>query len=203
MNTENIYRLTAVVIVLIVTSISLYYRHRARVLGQKAGDDIDPRREEKTIVYWVRSIFGTALWLGTFTYLINPKWMAWASLPLPAWLRWTGAAMGVAAIPLIYWVFSSLGNNVTRTTATRRNSELVTYGPYRWVRHPLYTVGMFNFIGFSLLAANWFILFSAVIALGAILMRTPQEEERLIERFGEEYRQYMKSTGRYLPKLSR
>jgi protein-S-isoprenylcysteine O-methyltransferase Ste14 len=202
MNAENIYRLTAMIIILSAVVISITFRHRARIEGRKSGDQISAKQEEQPVVFYLRSIFGTALWLSSLVYLINPKWMAWSSLPLPAWARWTGAAIGLIGIPMIYWVFSSLGNNVTHTTATRKQSELVTQGPYRWVRHPLYTVGMINFIGFSLLSANWFIMLTAAIAFTTILMRTPMEEKRLIERFGEEYRQYMNTTGRYLPKVT-
>ncbi|MGW8251833.1 MAG: methyltransferase family protein, partial [Anaerolineales bacterium] len=77
----------------------------------------------------------------------------------------------------------------------------VTYGPYRWVRHPLYTVGFMMFIGLSLLAANWFIALMLVLGFVPLAMRTPIEEAHLVERFGDEYRRYMRRTGRYLPRF--
>jgi protein-S-isoprenylcysteine O-methyltransferase Ste14 len=177
-------------------SISIYFRSKAN----RAGDQIDASGEGRLILT-LRRIFGLALWLSALAYLINPAWMFWASLPLPAWARWMGASLMIACVPLIYWVFSSLGKNVTPTVVIRQEHSLVTHGPYRWVRHPLYTVGFLAFIGLSLLAANWFI--AAIILLGwpILMMRTPIEEARLIERFGDEYRQYMQRTGRYLPKL--
>jgi protein-S-isoprenylcysteine O-methyltransferase Ste14 len=104
-------------------------------------------------------------------------------------------------LPLIYWVFSSLGNNVTPTVVTRHAHTLVTHGPYRWVRHPLYSVGTLAFVGFSLLSANWFTLAALIFGMPVILRRTPLEEARLIERFGEDYTRYMQTTGRFLPKL--
>lgn len=81
---------------------------------------------------------------------------------------------------------------------TREEHELVTGGPYRWVRHPLYAVGSSFFVSLSLVAANWFMGLSS---LSVLLVRLPKEEEKLIERFGDEYRQYMKRTGRLLPGL--
>jgi len=104
-------------------------------------------------------------------------------------------------VPLIYWLFSSLGKNVTSTVAIRKDHALVTHGPYRWVRHPLYSVGFVAFTGFSLLAANWFILATLLLAFGVLMQRTPIEERRLIERFGDDYLEYMQRTGRYLPRL--
>ena len=142
-----------------------------------------------------------ALWLGVFVYLINPRWMSWSQIDLPEWARWLGAGMGVLADLLAYWVFSNLGNNVSPTVRTRSEATLVTSGPYRWVRHPLYTMGMMAYLGFALLSENWFIALMAVIGFVLLVLRTPLEEAGLIEKFGDAYRQYMTRTGRFLPKL--
>jgi protein-S-isoprenylcysteine O-methyltransferase Ste14 len=54
-----------------------------------------------------------------------------------------------------------------------------------------------------LLAANWFICAVLLVGYPILMRRTIIEEERLVERFGDQYRQYMGRTGRYLPKLDR
>jgi protein-S-isoprenylcysteine O-methyltransferase Ste14 len=107
----------------------------------------------------------------------------------------------VICLPLVYWLFSSLGKNVTHTVAIRKEHTLVKSGPYRWVRHPLYSVGLALFLGLSLLAANWFIALVIIISFSLLTLRTGIEEARLIERFGDEYREYMRVTGRYFPRL--
>ena len=202
MNTESIFQITAIVLLVSGMSISIYFRHRAFRAGIQSGDEISARREERPLLLALRSVFGLALWLGSMAYLINPPWMEWSQLPLPVWIRWAGAGIGLLGVPLLYWVFSSLGRNVTRTTAIRKEHALVTYGPYRFVRHPLYSIGMLNFLGFCLLSANWFILVSALVTFATILMRTPLEEQRLLEKFGNEYRNYMDRTGRYWPVIN-
>ncbi|HSF81952.1 MAG TPA: isoprenylcysteine carboxylmethyltransferase family protein [Anaerolineales bacterium] len=196
MNQEWLFRLVAGIFLLSALGISVTYRRRAN----KSGDEISPKGEGRLILA-LRSIFGLAGWLSALVYLINPAWMAWAQLDLPAWARWAGAAIMAVCLPLIYWVFSSLGNNVTPTVATRRAHSLVVHGPYRWVRHPLYTVGFSAFIGFSLLSAMWFTALVLVLGFGVLALRTPLEERRLLDRFGDEYRDYMGRTGRYLPRL--
>jgi protein-S-isoprenylcysteine O-methyltransferase Ste14 len=201
MNTETTFQIAAILLILSAMSISIPFRHRAQKVGKQAGDQISARRDEKPLVFVMRAVFGLAFWLSTLAYLINPRWMAWAQLPLPPALRWSGALLGLLGLPLMYWVFSSLGNNVTHTTVIRREHSLVTYGPYRWVRHPLYTVAMLTFFGFILLSANWFIFLLAVITSTTIILRTPQEEARLVEKFGDEYRRYMAQTGRFLPRI--
>ena len=196
MTSESLYQLVAIALILPMLSISIYFRSQA----SRSGEKISPL-EEGPLILNLRRIFGLALWLSIFAYLINPRWMAWSSLPLPAMARWLGAGLMALCIPLVYWLFSSLGKNVTPTVAIRKDHDLVTSGPYRWVRHPLYSVGLVAFAGFSLLAANWFIFAMLLVAFGVLMKRTPIEERRLIERFGDDYLEYMQRTGRYLPRL--
>jgi protein-S-isoprenylcysteine O-methyltransferase Ste14 len=77
----------------------------------------------------------------------------------------------------------------------------VTIGPYRWVRHPLYTCGSSLFAAVGIIADNWFIVALGMLAFAAMAARTPKEEANLIAKFGDEYRTYMKRTGRFLPRL--
>ena len=102
---------------------------------------------------------------------------------------------------MIYWLFTSIGTGITPVSATRKEHKLVTHGIYRWVRHPLYTVGSSLYISFGLMADNWFIILLAVLTFIVMAIRTPKEEANLIEKFGDEYREYMKRTGRFLPKF--
>jgi protein-S-isoprenylcysteine O-methyltransferase Ste14 len=197
MNLENFFHIIAVILLLSGMSISIYFRHKANQTSEKI-----EFREEGSLILNLRRVFGSLLWLSALVYLVNPRWMGWSNLPLPDWLRWVGAGIMLVCIPLVYWVFNSLGKNVTPSVVTRQEHCLVTHGPYRWVRHPLYTVGFLMFIGLSLLAANWFIALMLVLGYIPLALRTPIEETHLVERFGDEYRAYMQRTGRYLPRLS-
>ena len=196
MDAENVYRLAALALIVPAITISIYYRHRANQTNEPIST-----KEEGSLILTLRSLGGLVLWLASLAYLINPGWLAWASLDLPAGLRWTGAAIMLACIPLVYWVFSSLGLNVTPTVVTRAAHTLVTRGPYRWVRHPLYTVGLLLFLGFSLLSASGLILAALLVTFPILMLRTPNEEAHLIERFGDDYRVYMRQTGAFLPRL--
>jgi protein-S-isoprenylcysteine O-methyltransferase Ste14 len=144
---------------------------------------------------------GLLLWLSPFVYLINPRWMAWSRIGLPDGIRLLGVGLGIVCILGIYWLFSSIGSGITPTSATRRQHTLVTSGPYRWIRHPLYTFGSVMFISFGLMADNWFIALLGILTFIAMAIRTPKEEANLITKFGDEYRDYMKRTGRFLPKF--
>jgi protein-S-isoprenylcysteine O-methyltransferase Ste14 len=75
-------------------------------------------------------------------------------------------------------------------------------GPYRWVRHPLYTTGIALFVAVGLMAANWFILGMALIALIAIrTVVVPREERELVARFGAGYEEYRRRTGAMTPRV--
>ena len=197
MKGESVFRGIAATLLAAALSVSAYYRHRA----EQASEEKISWREEGLPTFIALRSSGLALLLSVMAYLLNPRWMEWSSLSLPAWLRWSGAGLGAATLPLTYWVFRSLGKNITPTVETRENHELVTSGPYLWVRHPLYSVGTAFFVSLSLVAANWFIGLGSLSGLAMLLVRLPKEEAKLIERFGDEYRLYMERTGRFLPRL--
>jgi protein-S-isoprenylcysteine O-methyltransferase Ste14 len=196
---ENIFRILAAIVLFTAIGISSYYRRKA---DRESGETIS-RRVDGTPMMNVLRLGGLVLWLSPLVYLINPSWMAWSKIGLPEWARWLGVGIGMLCVLGIYWLFSSIGSGITATSATRREHRLVTSGPYRWVRHPLYTVGSSLFLSFGLMADNWFIALLGVLAFIAVAIRTPKEEANLIAKFGDEYRKYMKRTGRFLPKFSR
>jgi protein-S-isoprenylcysteine O-methyltransferase Ste14 len=105
---------------------------------------------------------------------------------------------------MIYWIMRSLGTNVTETYLTKAHHRLVTHGPYRWVRHPLYAVATTAFLSLGLLAANAFLLAVAALALAAIaLLVLPAEEKKFLRKIGDAYRRYMERTGRLWLRLGR
>ncbi len=190
------FRWLALAIVAASLGISAWRRWEARRKGAIR------RREEPPGLIAGRLLVALPLWGGVVAYVANPTWMAWASLGLPPWVRWVGAALGLLVVPSIYWILTTLGANVSETVFTKPQHHLVTTGPYRWVRHPLYTAGIALFVSVALMAANWFILLSALVALlGLRLVVVPREEAQLIATFGEDYRRYRRNTGSLLPLL--
>ncbi|MBI5952800.1 MAG: isoprenylcysteine carboxylmethyltransferase family protein [Chloroflexi bacterium] len=195
---ETIFRILAAAILITSMGISGYSRSKAdRSTGERLS-----RKADGNLMMTIIRIGGLVLWLSPFMYLLNPAWMDWSKLNLPEIVRWLGVGAGTVCIGLLYWLFSSIGSSITPVSATRKEHKLVTSGIYRWVRHPLYTVGAFLFVSFGLMADNWFIILLGALAFTVMAIRTPKEEANLIEKFGDEYREYMKRTGRFLPKLS-
>jgi len=199
MTNIQLYRWFFIAVFVGMVSISVFFRSRAR----RSGEAI-PRVREGTFVLLTRLLFAAPLYLPIIAYMLNPDWMAFAALPLPTWLRLLGAAIGLAILPLLYWVFSSIGSNISETMLTKEKHRLVIHGPFQWVRHPLYSAATMVLISMSVLAANWFMLMMACIALvGVAVLVIPREEAELIRKFGVEYQDYMRRTGRLAPRLFR
>jgi protein-S-isoprenylcysteine O-methyltransferase Ste14 len=194
---ENIFRILAAIILFAGIGISGYFRRKA---DRDSGESIS-RKVDGTLTMNLIRIGGLILWFSPLVYLINPAWMAWSKVGLPEWVRWLGVVIGVLCVFGIYWLFSSIGSGITPTSGTRKEHKLVTSGPYRWVRHPLYTVGSSMFLAFGMMADNWFVALLGILAFIGMAIRTPKEEANLIEKFGDEYRDYMKRTGRFFPKV--
>ncbi len=195
MSDDRLFRLILLVGFAILLPIGVYHRLKART-----GEKLDRRQEGRFILVTLR-LAGIVGWLGIIAYLINPASMAWASVPLSAWLRWTGVGFLAAAGVLFIWTFRSLGKNLTDTVVTRKDHTLVTTGPYRWVRHPIYTSAALMIPASSLVAANWFFFATGCVVFQLLVIRTRKEEENLIARFGDDYRNYMQRTGRFVPRL--
>ena len=119
------------------------------------------------------------------------------------WFRWLGIVIGMLCSFLMYWTLNSLGKNLTDTVVTRTEVTLVTHGPYRWVRHPFYVTTALLMASVTVLAANLLIGAGSLLVLGLLAVRTPKEERMLIERFGQQYRDYMAKTGRFFPRFRR
>ena len=195
MNQEATFRLVLGAGFLAVLAITLYHR----VKSWAAKEALDRRPEGLFILATLRPV-ALLLWVGVIAYLVNPVWMAWSSVPLPAWLRWTGVAVYALGVGLLTWTLRSLGTNLTDTVVTRRAHTLVTHGPYRWVRHPFYDAVALLILAMTLIAANWFLLVAGVVVFVLLAARTQTEEALLLARFGEPYRAYRQGTGRFLPK---
>jgi protein-S-isoprenylcysteine O-methyltransferase Ste14 len=183
---------------LILLPIMLFHRIRSQLTGER----LDRRQEGALILLTLRPA-GIAHIIGVITYMVNPARMAWSSMPLPLWLRWTGVAIGAAAGCLLVWTLVNLGKNLTDTVVTRKAHTLVTVGPYRWVRHPFYDAVGLAVLANSLVAANWFLLATGALLVTMMVIRTRTEEKHLLARFGDSYRSYMERTGRFFPGRTR
>jgi protein-S-isoprenylcysteine O-methyltransferase Ste14 len=135
-----------------------------------------------------------------FVYFVSPGSPSWMYIGLPNAVRWTGLAASIPVSGFLIWVFKTVGTAGAKQLVTFDDMKLATTGPYSRIRHPMYTGMFLHGITWSLFTDHWGTGGGFVaLVLFLVIFRVPREEEVLLEHFGEEYRQYMARTGRFLP----
>jgi protein-S-isoprenylcysteine O-methyltransferase Ste14 len=132
-------------------------------------------------------------------FLIAPRWVDFARMAVPAWVRWLGVPVGAVGVALFGWMFRHPGLNATSTSVPRAAATLVTSGPYRLIRHPMYSAPLTLVFATTSLTANAAVLASAVAMFALLAARSRIEERRLVEKFGDAYRAYQARMGRFVP----
>ena len=196
MNSEIIFRISIAVIGLLLATVRMYYTAKAIRSGQPFWR---PAGDIRQLVF---GTLGMLIIIPVVIYIFAPDWLAWAALALPASLRWTGVALGLISLVLLVWVHHTLGQNFSLPGVIKERQELVMRGPYRWVRHPMYSVLFLISLAYFLISANWLIglgWLGWITGTVASLVRT--EEAALMATFGDAYRAYMQRTGRFLPRI--
>ena len=115
-----------------------------------------------------------------------------------AWLQVAGMAVTASGYGLFLWSVLARGRYAT-SWEMPQDQKLVTWGPYRYVRHPSYLAYFILFAGLFLLVLNLIALLPLVAVPGYVAI-TAAEEAMLTKRFGAAYREYERVTGRFLPK---
>jgi protein-S-isoprenylcysteine O-methyltransferase Ste14 len=182
------FRIVFLFLILVNLSISGYYRRKADQKGGKVS-----RKKRDFLILNLLRFFGLFIWLSILVYPLIPLVLRWAEITIDDEVRPLGIILGVFVTPMIYWTLKTIGDNITSTVITRERHELVTTGPYKYIRHPLYTFGFLLFISLSIISGNWFLLLIAVLAFGTVFLRTSKEEAKLLKHFGEEYELYLKN----------
>jgi protein-S-isoprenylcysteine O-methyltransferase Ste14 len=109
-----------------------------------------------------------------------------------------GIIVCIAGMAVLVWARQTLGRNWSQTVAVKEDHELVTSGPYHYVRHPMYSGGLLAAIGSALVCGGpWIFL---LIILGALfLWRVGAEDRLMAQEFPNEYPEYKKRTNALIP----
>ncbi|MDE1944386.1 MAG: isoprenylcysteine carboxylmethyltransferase family protein [Patescibacteria group bacterium] len=116
----------------------------------------------------------------------------------PLWLGWAGAACAVAGVGVAIWARLHLGRNWSSRPTMKQGHELVTTGPYRFVRHPIYTGVLLAALG-AFCLGNLFSVGVAIVIAILFLLRIPKEEAIMRGLFPEAYPAYQARTKRLIP----
>ncbi len=125
-----------------------------------------------------------------------------ADYPFQPVLAGLGLAAAAASLATFAATHRALGRNWSVSLDVRQDHRLITEGVYRYVRHPMYTAFWLWAVAQALLLPNWVAGFSGLLGFGILyFLRIGQEEQLMLDTFGDDYRAYMARTKRLLPGL--
>lgn len=151
----------------------------------------------RLLAYWLPLLVAASL-LGPGDWYIDCP-LHERMLPKSLLLKGLGVALTFAGVALAIQARRMLGRNWSSEVQIKQDHELIQHGPYRYVRHPIYTGLLLAFFGTALKMGDWRGWIALAIVLASFWYKSRQEERFLLARFGAPYAEYMQHTKALLP----
>jgi len=119
-------------------------------------------------------------------------------LPAGPWPFWLGAVLTLAGLLFTVWARVHLGRNWSAEVVVKEGHALVRTGPYRYLRHPIYTGLLVAFLGTAITIGEWRGLVAFLVMLVSLGIKSRAEEARMRETFPE-YAQYQRESAAIVP----
>jgi protein-S-isoprenylcysteine O-methyltransferase Ste14 len=129
-------------------------------------------------------------------------WLSVRFVPDSMALQWTGVLLTAAGVAVAIWARWHLGANWSGAVTLKEGRELIRTGPYRAVRHPIYTGILLALLGTGVAVGEMRGLFAVVIAWLSFYAKARREESFLAQEFGPSFTEHAQRTGRFLPRFS-
>ncbi len=130
-------------------------------------------------------------------------WLQIRFVPSDIRIQWAGVALTSIGVAVAIWARRTLGEYWSARVTLKEEHRLIRSGPYRFVRHPIYTGMFLAAAGTALFVGEWRGVLANVLIFIAHSRKALREEKMLLVEFGEEYNAYRRSTGFLFPRLLR
>jgi protein-S-isoprenylcysteine O-methyltransferase Ste14 len=199
MNTEEVFKAIFWTLLVLMFLMRFWFGFHVWRMGERLLPDRAALQREGLWAHVIACLFFLLL-----AALILHLWFQGGSLrkfafPAPDWLRWAGFCLGITSVGLFAWTHAVLGRFWSSNLQLRPGHRLIADGPYARIRHPMYSAILGWMISLGLVAANWIPFVFAALAAVNFILRIQPEEKMMLQQFGDEYREYMKRTGRLFP----
>jgi protein-S-isoprenylcysteine O-methyltransferase Ste14 len=119
---------------------------------------------------------------------------------LPDWTYYLGLSLSILGNGIWFWGYQTLGRFYSQELVIYQGHQLVERGPFRFVRHPMYTGLILVYVGIGWAVQSWAaVVLTSLAATMLPAYRIPVEEKTLISEFGEQYMSYSKRVKRLIP----
>jgi protein-S-isoprenylcysteine O-methyltransferase Ste14 len=116
-------------------------------------------------------------------------------------LAWVGAALIFTGVQLAIWARYKLGGNWSDKVVLKVDHELIQTGPYRYLRHPIYTGVILAVAGTALTVGQWRGIVALVLLTANYFVKAAREEKILASNFGAAFANHKRRTAFFLPGL--
>jgi protein-S-isoprenylcysteine O-methyltransferase Ste14 len=117
------------------------------------------------------------------------------------WTNALGIAITVAGLAFAIWARAYLGANWSSAVTVKIGHQLIRTGPYRWVRHPIYTGMISAMVGTAIVRDQVRAVTAVVLLYLGFKVKSKIEERTMAETFGAQYETYSRTTGAIVPRL--
>lgn len=153
----------------------------------------------RLLLYWLPlvvafGLLGPGSWFGR-------TWLREAILPHTIPVFAIALLLVIAGVALAIWSRVILGRNWSSVVQIKRDHELIEAGPYRYIRHPIYTGILLAFIGTAMREGDVRVIFAVLILFASFWRKLRMEERLLGETFGDAYAAYRQRTRALIPGL--
>ena len=162
------------------------------------------KMSERRVTSQEKTLLGLLLLGGLIVPIIYAatNWLEFADYSLPGWAGWLGVLLTAGALFVFWRAHADLGLNWSPTLEIREKHKLITRGIYGVIRHPMYASHWLLVIAQPLLLHNWIAGFlNLIVFIPFYILRVKAEEKMMLDSFGLQYQEYMKTTGGVLPKM--
>ena len=159
---------------------------------------VDRKTEQEKILLILVSI---GMFILPLVYVFSP-WLNVADYNPTVWVGYLGAICFGVSLWLFWRSHDDLGKNWSPTLEVREGHTLTSNGVYQKIRHPMYSAVWLWCAAQALLLPNWIAGLAGLISFGVMyILRIGNEEQMMLEQFGEEYKAYVQRTKRLIPYL--
>jgi protein-S-isoprenylcysteine O-methyltransferase Ste14 len=144
--------------------------------------------------------------VGVFFLLYNSEfaieWSRKYFVPHTPEVQWAGVAVMVIGLGFACWARVHLGTNWSGVVTLKEGHELIRTGPYRNIRHPIYTGILIGFLGWAIVGGQVRGLIGMAVVWLSFYIKARHEEKFLAQEFGPKFEEHSQHTGMFLPKIS-